>query len=238
METSRWVPGSDSHDVQSPPVGVLQEGPKSHPVGEGAVVDEEGHRPAARGPIKAREPSGRRSLHLVGGDDGKRDPLLGQHIQGRAIHRRLREPHALWGSPEPPPKVGYPPPHFRYLVPLRGQGKDRVVVGLGNGVSVTSEPGSAPRVGFQNCPVGCRCLRLHPVQESRAEVEADELQGVQDSGDSASGSEDAGSDHGPIALFLDSFVPVVVGRGGELGFHRFQPGVVPGRLVEMAVYYR
>ena len=40
---------------------------------------------------------------------------------------------------------------------------------------------------------------------------------------------------GPIALQGDSFIPVMEGMGTFLALNDFEPGVFPGRLVEMAV---
>jgi hypothetical protein len=40
---------------------------------------------------------------------------------------------------------------------------------------------------------------------------------------------------GPIALQGDPFVPVMKGIGALLGLNDIEPGVLPGRLVEMAV---
>jgi hypothetical protein len=40
---------------------------------------------------------------------------------------------------------------------------------------------------------------------------------------------------GPIALQGDPFIPIMKGMGTFLGLNDFEPGVLPGRLVEMTV---
>ena len=40
---------------------------------------------------------------------------------------------------------------------------------------------------------------------------------------------------GPVALPGDSFIPVMEGMGAFLGLDDFEPGVLPGGLVEMAM---
>jgi hypothetical protein len=40
---------------------------------------------------------------------------------------------------------------------------------------------------------------------------------------------------GPIALHGDPFIPVMKGMGALLGLDDFEPGVFPGRLIEMTM---
>ena len=47
--------------------------------------------------------------------------------------------------------------------------------------------------------------------------------------------DDARGAVGGVALGADALIPVVVGRGGILGLHGFQPGIFAGRLIEVAV---
>jgi len=40
---------------------------------------------------------------------------------------------------------------------------------------------------------------------------------------------------GPVTLQGDSFIPVMKGMGASLGLNDFEPGVLPGGLVEVTV---
>ncbi|MBI4642731.1 MAG: hypothetical protein HY743_03120 [Deltaproteobacteria bacterium] len=47
--------------------------------------------------------------------------------------------------------------------------------------------------------------------------------------------EDAGATVGGIAFDVDAGIPIVVRMGAGLHFYLLNPGVFPGRLIEMAV---
>ena len=76
---------------------------------------------------------------------------------------------------------------------------------------------------------------FQPLEQRRAEVEADPLVAVDDAGDPPPAPRNPGRAHGAVALLLDPFVPVVKRRGRELRLHFVQPRILPRGLVEVAV---
>ncbi len=145
----------------------------------------------------------------MGSHDGEGDALLGKYVEGRSIDGSFRKPHPQGIPPEPLPEVSHSPTNLGDLLSPGGQGEDSVVIGLGNGVSVTPPRPGARCIGFQDGPVGSGGPHLHPLQKSGAEVEADELQGVDDVGDAPPGTRDPGGHHSAVTLLGYSLVPVV-----------------------------
>jgi len=217
-----------------PGPGVLGQGPERHVVGEGPVVDEDRDGSAARQLHPAWEAALGDGLHLVRSQHREADPLFGQDLQGLGVHGGLGEPHPLGLPAESAPEVGDPPPDLGHLVPSRGQGEDHVMIGTGQGVSVSGALQGAG-VGLQEGPVGLGLLSSEPGEEGGAGVPADPVQRVHHARDPAPRIQDPGAHHRPVALVVDPLVPVVPGSGGGLPGHPARPGVLPGRLVEVAV---
>ena len=76
---------------------------------------------------------------------------------------------------------------------------------------------------------------MEPAEEGGAEVVADPRVVVHDADDFVLLVGDAGGAVGGVTLGGDAVVPVVVGGGGVLDFYGFEPGVLAGGLVEVAV---
>ena len=73
------------------------------------------------------------------------------------------------------------------------------------------------------------------LRQRRAEIEADPGVVVDESTILPASSSIARRAVGRVALRADALVPVVVGSGGILDLDRFKPGILPRRLIEMAV---
>ena len=109
-----------------------------------------------------------------------------------------------------------------------------MVIRLGQGVAV-AQPLQAAAVRVQDPPVGCRGLGLQPAHEGGAEIEADMLVIIDDVQNAALVVENAGATVGRIAFGVDALVPIVVRMSAALHFDLLDPGVFPGRLIEMAM---
>ena len=65
--------------------------------------------------------------------------------------------------------------------------------------------------------------------------DVDQLRHVNDLDDVTLAIEDAGGGVGRITFGRDALVPIMIGVGRILDFHRFQPGIFPRRLIEVTV---
>ena len=83
--------------------------------------------------------------------------------------------------------------------------------------------------------VNVGALALEPRQERGADVERDRGEVVRDVQDTVLRVDPAGGRVGRVALGGDARVPVVIGRGGVLRLDALEPGVLAGRLIEVAV---
>jgi hypothetical protein len=110
-----------------------------------------------------------------------------------------------------------------------------VVVALCDGVAVAVVTERALAVGLDNSRVGLRLVAFEPVEERRAEVEAEARVVVDDPLDAAVGVADAREGVRAVALGVDALVPIVEGRGARLALDQLRPGVLARRLVEVAV---
>ena len=202
-----------------------------------AVVREQGDGPAAAG-VKAQ----RQSIHgrlrdLVRGEHGELHAELGEDHERLLVHRRLGEPAPLGVAPEAPPEIGESPAQFDDLVAPRGEGQDHMVVRGGDGVAVAAKPDGAGRVGGENGAIRGRRRALHPLQQGRADVEAQRLIHIHHVRDAPIGRQQPRGRHGGVALALDALVPVVRGGGIGLALHDLEPGILARRLVEMSVHH-
>ena len=136
-------------------------------VGDRAVVEEEGDRPARRQPAEvglsrvdpalARVPplparEGPRRRGLARRQDGEQDAFGGHDVERLEVDRRLGQPHPLGPAAEAGFEVPDAPEDLGPLVAARGQGHDDVVVGLGHGGAVAAEPVPGRPVGLENGP--------------------------------------------------------------------------------------
>ncbi len=171
----------------------------------------------------------------MGRQDGKADAQLRQHLQGFQVYGGFGEPHAFGRASEAALEVANAPQHLRMFIAPAGQGQDQVVVGLGYGRTMAGKQLPALLVSVQYLGVGVGGVVLHPGKQGGSEIEADAGIVVNDLDDVSLVVEDAGGRVGRITLRRDALVPVVVGVGGILDFHRFQPGVFPRRLIEVTM---
>ncbi|XWK51065.1 hypothetical protein RBB78_04585 [Tunturiibacter empetritectus] len=144
-------------------------------------------------------------------------------------------PHAFGFSAEAGFEVGDSPADLGEGVAAVGEGHDDVVVDLGDGGTVAAVALGADLVGIDDHAIGAGALSASPAEEGGAEVEAHPGVVVHDADDFVLLVGDAGGPVGGVALGGDAVVPVVIGGGGVLDFDGFEPGVLAGRLVEVAV---
>src|SRR4029079_10126604 len=74
-----------------------------------------------------------------------------------------------------------------------------------------------------------------PARQRRAEVERHAIVVVDDRLDVAGAVVDAGERVGAVALGVNARVPVVNGHGRRVARHAIGPGILPRRLIEVAV---
>ena len=221
---------------------------ESHGLGQGTVVEKHGHGPTRRqqdlvGPadVQGAGIHGAPRLAVVAdgrglgrGQDGEGDAGGGQGLQGRCVHGRLGQPHALGRPAEPGREIGNGPGDFQLFVHIRGQWHDHVVVDLGQGIAM-SQPGQTLAVGLQESGMGVRGRAGKPGEQGGADVETHPLVAVDELGDVPGAVQPSGPGQRRVGLAADALVPVAARGGAALGQDVSQPGIVPGRLVKMAV---
>ena len=100
--------------------------------------------------------------------------------------------------------------------------------GLGDGPA-------ARAVGRDDALIGLDGVVLEPRHERWSDVERQPLVVVDDGDDAVVVVDDAGEPVGPVGLGCDPLVPVVERAGRRLPRHLLGPGVLAGRLIEVAM---
>jgi len=180
----------------------------------------------------AERPQARR---LVRRQDREPHAGLREHLERLVVHRRLGQPEPLRHAAEARAEVVEPPAHLGDLVAPARQRHDHVVVDLRDGVAVTVARRHARPIGLDHLCVHVRPLAGQPRAEGRAHVEGDLLEVVDDVEDLVVLVDASGRGVRRVALGGYPVVPVVVRGRRVLHFDRFEPGVLAGRLVEVAV---
>ena len=168
------------------------------------------------------------------GQDGEGDAGGGQGFQGRRVHGRLGQPHALGRPTEAGREIVHGPGNFQFLVHVRGERHDHVVVDLSQGIAMP-QPGQTFAVGLQEMGMGVRGRAGKPGEQGGADVETHPFVAIDEFGDVPGAVQPPGSGQRSVGLAADALVPMPARRGAALGQDVSQPGVVPGWLVEMAV---
>jgi hypothetical protein len=132
-------------------------------------------------------------------------------------------------------KIPYPPDDLGSLVPAVSEGHDHMVVNLGEPVAVAGPQLDAMAVSLDDGLIYLRCLCFHPGEERRAKIEAYLSIVAHDVHDASLVVEDPRGGIRGIAFGGHPLVPIVIGVGGVLDLERFQPGIFPRRLIEMAM---
>jgi hypothetical protein len=109
-----------------------------------------------------------------------------------------------------------------------------VIVDLRHGIAV-AESLETFSIGFDDLKVDRGEFLFQPGEEGGAKIETDGGIVVVNIEDLPSPVDDPGMCIGSVAFNSDPFIPVVKGVGALLGHNGFQPGVLPGRLIEMAM---
>ena len=139
-------------------------------------------------------------LGLVRLEDGELDALAREGRQGRLVDRALGQPHPLGVPSEAAAEVGQAPEDLGPSVARIGEGEDRMMEGLGDGVAVAVQARAAVLVGLEEPSVGVGVGLLVPGQQSRAKIEGKPVV-VGDEVHDASGTVDnAGLGVGDVAL--------------------------------------
>ena len=110
-----------------------------------------------------------------------------------------------------------------------------MIVNLGQRIAVAAAPLPAQPVGLDDPLVDLGRGVGHPLEERRAEIEADPGIVVQEVDDPPLAVEQPRARVGGVALAGDPLVPVVEGGGGVLDLDDVEPGILARRLVEVAV---
>ncbi len=131
--------------------------------------------------------------------------------------------------------VGNAPTNLGDTVAGAGQRHNDVVVNLRHGRAVTAVALPAAALAVKNHAIGALRVLLQPAHQRRPEVKTDARVVVHDALDLIFVVHDSRRAIGRVALRADALVPVVVRRGRVLGLHRFQPGILPRRLVKVTV---
>jgi hypothetical protein len=184
-------------------------------------------------PIAALE--GADSFSLEGGEDGEFDAESSEGVEGGQIGCGFGEPHSFGKTVETRLEIADAPEDLGLFVALVGEREDRVIIGLGDGGTMTGEAGLALEIGIEDRLVDIRGIILKPGEEGGAEVKADAGIVIDDISDAIVTVQQAGEGIGRVAFGGDAFVPVVIRVGGVLELDGFEPCVFPGRLVEMAM---
>ncbi len=181
-------------------IGVGGERAEGDVVRQAAVVHEDRDRPAAA-QLDARRQAVRRRLgDLMRREHRELDSRGGEDVECLAIDRGLRQPESDGISP-------------KQALEVRNarERQDDVVVRHRQRVAM---------VGANHPRVGLGSFALHPVEQRRSEIEAQEL---------------IDRDERLVRLPRDADVPVVIGRRRWLDIDLTGPGVFAGRLVEVSV---
>ena len=171
----------------------------------------------------------------MGFEDHELDAELRHYVEGLEVDGGLGEPHAFRWPAEAVLEVADSPEDLGVFVPRVSEREDHVVVGLGHGGAVAGEASLALGVGGDDLLVHVWGFVLEPFEERGPEVVADASVVVSDLADPALFVKDARAGVGAVALGGDALVPVVVGMSGILELDGFEPGVLAGGLVEVAV---
>jgi len=110
-----------------------------------------------------------------------------------------------------------------------------VVIDLGHGGAMSPETLLTQPVRLNELFVNVRLVTLHPGQEGRTEIEVYLGIIIDNIDDAHFRVQDARSGVGAVALGGDPFVPIVKRLGRILHLDFFQPGILPRRLVKMAM---
>ncbi len=172
---------------------------------------------------------------LVRGEDRKLDPLLSHHVEDIAGDGCLGQPHAFRFTSEAVFKVRDAPADLGLSVTRRRQRHDDVVVDLSEGGAMAAESLGTGRVGFEDGAVGAGRAEFQPTQQGGPEVVTHARVVVQDARDLAGVVGDAGGAVGGVALGGDALIPVMEGASGALDLDGFQPGILAGWLVKVAM---
>src|SRR5437762_7558593 len=160
---------------------------------------------------------------------------VGEHLERLVVDGRLRQPAALGLAAEARPEVLDAPPDLRHLVAAERQRHDHMVVDLGDGVAVAAPRGRARPVRRDDLGVDVGPVAVEPGQECGTRVERDLFEVVDDVEDAILAVHAPRGRVGRVALGGDPLVPVVERRCRVLHLDGFEPGVLAGRLVEVAV---
>ena len=101
------------------------------------------------------------------------DAVAGQDLQGGGVGGGLGEPHAFGLAAESMFEIPNAPEHLSFLVAIVREGKDHVVVILGDGRTVAGESFLALPIGLNNGVMHPGHFLLHPGEKRGTEIETD-----------------------------------------------------------------
>src|SRR4029079_7034174 len=128
------------------------------------------------------------------------------------------------------------PTHFRHLVAIGCERKNRVVIRHRNRISVPKSL-HTQSVCFEYPCVGRRRVGLHPLEKCGANIEAHLCIQIVAMLDRTVWAENSRLCHWRVAFIIDTLIPVVERRSAWLRVYLSGPGIFARRLVEMAMHY-
>jgi len=166
---------------------------------------------------------------------GELDAGIRQDRQGGTVHRSFGKPHAFRTPAEAIGEIANSPEHLCHLVALIRKGHNDMVVYLGDRISMAVANFETVPVRIQYGPVDPWMLPLDPPHQRRTEIKTEVQVVVPQAQDTIVVGRKPGRGIGPVALYVDAFVPVMVRTGRILTLDFLEPWIFPGGLVEMTV---
>jgi hypothetical protein len=131
-------------------------------------------------------------------------------------------------------KVSDPPENLCLFISVVGQGHDEMIIDLRDGIPM-AKPSQTFPVCFKDLLIDGRKILLQPGKEGGTKIETDGGVIIDDIQNLPSCIDNPSVSIGPVALKSDPFIPVMKGMGAFFGLNDFEPGVLPGRLIEMTM---
>jgi hypothetical protein len=144
------IPGEREETIEKP-VAIPEQVSKCHLRTEGSMMEEDRYRFSGREAAEIGNggiDTSQRGISpvlitdvpdpapLVGGEERKKDAMVGKYVEGFQVDCHFRQPHSFRISPEPVLKITDAPSHFGFLVGTGEQWHDEVVVRVGKGTSM------------------------------------------------------------------------------------------------------
>src|SRR6185503_20264902 len=147
------------------------------------------------------------ALGLLGSEDNKTQSFIYQHPEYVVVASCFGQPHRLGLTAEPITKIGHTPTHLRGLIALVTERQDRMIIGLRNGIAVSTVPGGAQSIGRDDAFISLRMMLQQPGKQRWSKVKTDMLVVIDDLLYTARNN--PGVAIRLVTFGVDAFVPIV-----------------------------